>query len=215
MQTILERELAELKLRLIRMCRMVEEMIGDATEAVVTGDRELARRVAGADPAVDEAEMDIEKACMRLLWKQQPLAKDFRELSTILKLITDVERIGDQAADIANLAAEIKNFDFLITHTRLSEMGSLTVDMVAGGVKSYLSEDVRLAAQVVAADDRVDELFAELKREVVRLVREDAGEADDAVLLLMIAKYYERIGDHAVNICEWTDFNSSGVHKKY
>lgn len=213
-RTAFEQDLESVKVKLAGMCRAVEDMIAGATDTLLTRDRARAKEIVDSDPRVDEAEMELEKNCMRLLLKQQPYARDFRTVAGILKVITDIERIGDQAADIAGIVMDLGEGK-LAAETHLAAMGKLAVEMVRGGVDSFLTDDVPLADRTVASDDRMDDLFREVRAEIVRLIEQKAGSADEAVMLLMIAKYYERIGDHAVNVCEWTDYNDSGVHRKY
>lgn len=213
-RTLFEQDLESVKVRLAKMCRAVEDMIAGAAETLKTRDRERAKRIVDSDPQIDEAEMDLEKSCMRLLLREQPFARDFRAVAGILKAITDIERIGDQAADIANITLGLSE-NKLAAETHLEAMGALAVKMVRDSVDSFLAGDVPLADRTVAADDRMDDLFRDVRTEIVGLIKRNAEDADEAVMLLMIAKYYERIGDHAVNVCEWTDYNDSGVHRKY
>lgn len=207
-------EVEKLITKTAEMCRMVEYMLAESASALAKRDIKTARAVIDYDIQVDEAEMDIEKACMRLLLRQQPVACDFREVSCILKMITDIERIGDQAADIASLCMELGESK-LSVETILYDMGKLAVEMVRDSVNSFLHSDTLKAESVVKADDRMDELFGCARKAIVKSITDNPDSAEDEIILLMAAKYYERIGDHAVNVCEWTDYNYSGIHRKY
>ena len=183
-----EEELCELKQSLTSMCLAVERMIEDSIKALVEQDGELARSV---------------------------VARDFREVSTALKLITDIERIGDQAADIAEIVSNLKDEAYIKRLTHTVRMGRLAVRMVHDGVASFINGDEALADETIARDDEMDALFLTVKNELVELIKKDSSNADQAIMFMMIAKYLERIGDHAVNVCEWTKYSETGVHIKY
>ncbi len=210
-----EEELAELKCELVEMCRLTEQMISDAIKALVDRDRELGRSIGSTDKRVDEYEMDIEKKCMRILIRQQPVAKDFREVSTALKMITDIERFGDQAADIGDLVYTMPGETYIKKLTHITAMGELALKMVRESVNSFINNDEALADEVIRLDDDMDELFITVKNELIELIKEDGNNGDQAIELMMVAKYLERIGDHAVNVSEWTKYNETGVHKKF
>ena len=197
------------------MCRLTEEMIENAITALLTRDRELGGRIKDLDKRVDEYEMDIEKRCMRILLRQQPVAKDFRKVSTALKMITDIERFGDQASDIGDIVATMPGEKYIKDLHYIKQMGALAVKMVRGSVDSFIKNNEKLADEIIATDDRMDELFLTVKNELVRLIAQDAKNGDQAIELMMIAKYLERIGDHAVNVAEWTKYNETGVHLKF
>lgn len=209
-----EEELAELKAELVAMCRLTEQMLDDAVLALVKGDRELGKNVGLADKRVDEYETDIEKKCMRILLRQQPVAKDFREVSTALKMITDIERVGDQASDIGELAYSMPG-ETGGGLTVIANMGALAVRMVRESVNSFINNDERLADEVVGLDDELDGMFLAEKKELIELIRKDANNGDRAIELMMAAKYLERIGDHAVNVAEWAKYNETGVRVKF
>ena len=212
---VFEEELADLKRQLVEMCRLTEQMIADAITALVNRDRELGKSIGLTDQRVDEYEMAIEKKCMRILLKQQPVAKDFREVSTALKMITDIERFGDQAADIGDLIYTMPGEAYIKKLTHIPAMGELAVRMVRESVRSFISNDEALADGVIALDDEMDGLFNTVKDELIELIKKDGNNGDQAIELMMIAKYLERIGDHAVNVAEWTKYNETGVHQKY
>ena len=211
---VFEEELTELKTELAEMCRLTEQMISDAITALVKCDRELGKSIGMYDKRVDEYEMAIEKKCMRILLRQQPVAKDFREVSTILKMITDVERFGDQAADIGDIVYTMQGDEYVEKLTHITAMGNLAVKMARESVNSFIGNDEALADEVVALDDRMDELFLTVKSELVELIKKDGKNGDRGIELMMVAKYLERIGDHAVNVAEWTKYNETGVHEK-
>ncbi len=212
---IFEEELAELKKQLVEMCRLTEQMLDDAIVALVNRDGELGKSIAQADKRVDEYEMDIEKRCMRILLKQQPVAKDFREVSTALKMITDIERFGDQASDIGELVYTMPGDKYIKKLEHITAMGNLAVRMVRESVNSFIVCDENLADEVIKLDDKMDELFLTVKNELIELIKKDGKNGDQAIELMMVAKYLERIGDHAVNVAEWTKYNETGVHEKF
>ncbi len=212
---IFEEELAELKTQLVEMCRLTEQMISDAITALVNKDRELGKSIGVMDKRVDEYEMAIEKKCMRILLKQQPVAKDFREVSTALKMITDIERFGDQAADIGELVYSMPGEKYIKELTHTKAMGNLAIKMVRESVNSFINNDAKLADEVITLDDKMDELFDTVKTELIELIKKDGNNGDQGIELMMVAKYLERIGDHAVNVAEWTKYNETGVHQKF
>ena len=211
---IFEEELVNLKTELVEMCRLTEQMIDNAILALVNRDRELGKSIGEMDKRVDEYEMNIEKRCMRILLKQQPVAKDFREVSTALKMITDIERFGDQASDIGDLVYTMPGEKYIKKLHHITTMGNLAVKMVRESVNSFINNDERLADEVIKLDDEMDDLFITVKNELIELIRKDGNNGDQAIELMMVAKYLERIGDHAVNVCEWTKYNETGVHIK-
>ena len=210
-----EEELSTLKKQLVEMCRLTEQMIADAITALVTRDRDLGKSIGQMDKRVDEYEMDIEKKCMRIMLRQQPVAKDFRSVSTALKMITDIERFGDQASDIGELVYSMPGETYIKELTHIPAMGNLAVKMVRDSVSSFINNDLQLAQQVVKADDTMDELFEEVKHELIEYIKKDGNNGEQAITLMMIGKYLERIGDHAVNVAEWTQYNETGVHQKF
>ncbi len=212
---LFEEELSELKTELVEMCRLTEQMINNAITALVNRDRELGKSVGLADKRVDEYEMDIEKRCMRILLRQQPVAKDFREVSTALKMITDIERFGDQASDIGDLVYTMPGDKYIKKLEHITAMGNLAEKMVRESVDSFISNNEALANEVIALDDKMDDLFLTVKKELIELIKKDGANGDQAIELMMVAKYLERIGDHAVNVAEWTKYNETGVHEKF
>ncbi len=210
-----EEEMQALGVELEKMCSLTERMIEDATVALLNGDASLGAGLRETDKRVNEYEMHIEKICMRLLLRQQPVATDFRRISATLKVITDIERFGDQASDIGELVATLSEKPPLFEQTHLEAMGELAIRMVHDSVGAFVQGDETLAGTVIALDDWMDDLFQTVKAELIEGIRLSSACADTALTLLMIAKYYERIGDHAVNVAEWTKFRGSGIHAKY
>ena len=212
---IFEDELSALKNELVEMCRLTETMIDRAITALVHLDRELGKSIGETDKRVDEYEMEIEKRCMRILIRQQPVAKDFREVSTALKMITDIERFGDQASDIGDLVYHMPGDKYIKPLNHLRAMGALALKMVRDSVNSFVQSDASMADEVIHTDDEMDDLFETVKNELILLIKKNAENGDQAIVLMMVAKYLERIGDHAVNVAEWTKYNETGVHVKY
>ena len=213
MRTRFDEQLALLNKELIEMGALCEEVIAVASRALTQGDLVLAEKVAPLDGQIDEKERTIETLCLRLLLQQQPVARDLRQISAALKMITDMERIGDQAEDIAEIVT------FLDGRTAendelLREMARATIGMVTGSVDAYVKRDLALAERVIAEDDVVDDFFDKVKHELIGKIAQDPSDGEYALDLLMIAKYFERIGDHAVNIAEWVIFSVTGEHNK-
>ncbi len=212
---IFEEELEELKAELVSMCRLTEQMLENAITALINKDGELGKNIGLCDKRVDEYEMDIEKKCMRLLLKQQPVAKDFREVSTALKMITDIERFGDQARDIGDLVYTMPKKKHIKDLEHITAMGKLALKMVRESVDSFINKDEEKADGVVRLDDEMDGLFVVVKNELIDLIKKDGENGDQAIELMMVAKYLERIGDHAVNVAEWAKYYETGVHEKF
>ncbi|HPK17228.1 MAG TPA: phosphate signaling complex protein PhoU, partial [Clostridia bacterium] len=207
----LDEQLALLNRELISMGAMCEEVISLAAEALMRCDTAIAARVIPIDGEIDRKERDIETLCLRLLLQQQPVARDLRQISAALKMITDMERIGDQAADIAEIIGYLggRNGNF----GRIGEMAKATIKMVTEAVDAYVKRDVAGAHAVIDYDDVVDDLFVRVKDSLIADIAANPEDGEYALDLLMIAKYFERIGDHAVNIAEWVEFSLTGIHK--
>ncbi|HOA34586.1 MAG: phosphate signaling complex protein PhoU [Clostridiales bacterium] len=215
MRSRFEQQLAELHESLIEMGAMIERGIAQATKALINKDIEAAKHVISSDDAVDSKEKDIESMCLKLLLSQQPVAKDLRQISTALKMITDMERIGDHAADISELCVYMaEDYDDFHLNEYIPEMARTTIKMVTDSIEAYVKKDLVLAESVIATDDIVDNLYLEVKKSLIELIHEDVKKGELAFDLLQIAKYYERIGDHAENIAEWVIFSITGMHKK-
>mgnify|MGYP000767842803 FL=1 len=206
-----DRQLETLHQELIHMGALCEEAISAGVQALLEGDGSMADTAMARERDIDQKERDIEALCMRLLLQQQPVARDLRAISSALKLIGDMERIGDQAADIAEIARHMDGGP-LPAQVHISDMTSAAVKMVTDSVESFVQGDPHMARAVMAYDDVVDRLFDEVKGELTELIRADSRGAGQALDLLMIAKYLERIGDHAVNVAEWVLYAVTGVH---
>ena len=205
-------QLKSLHKGLIEMGEQCESVITMATDALINNNKAGAESVSVLDTDIDHQERDIESLCLKLLLQQQPVASDLRQISAALKMITDMERIGDQAADIAELVKYIDG-DPIINMTKIGDMAKHVIYMVTESVNAYVKKDVTLAQNIIKYDDEVDDLFNEMKNEIIDIIAKKNDDAEKAVDLLMIAKYLERIGDHATNIAEWAVFSVTGVHK--
>ena len=213
MRNRFDEQLYELNREIIEMGAMCEEAIDTASRALTTGNVELAGKVLAEASAIDQMEREIESRCMKLLLHQQPVARDLRLISAALKMITDMERIGDQAEDIAEIVT------FLNGHTMegmemIEEMAQETIEMVTFSVDAFVKKDVSLAKTVIARDDVVDDYFSKVKHGIISLLAENPADGEFALDLLMISKYLERIGDHATNIAEWVIYSVTGTHKE-
>ena len=212
MRNQFDRQLNTLNGELIQMGHMVEQAIEHAIEAMVHQDAEKARQNMEFDSEVDQQEKDIETLCMKLLMKQQPVARDLRLISAALKMITDMERIGDQAADISELALCLVNEKELPMTDRMKQMSQECMLMVMKALEAFVAKDIEMAKKVIARDDVIDAMFDDTKKEVIELIQNHGAGAEVATDLLMVAKYFERIGDHATNIAEWVIFSINGTH---
>ncbi|MBR4944049.1 MAG: phosphate signaling complex protein PhoU [Peptococcaceae bacterium] len=213
MRNRFDEQLFELNKEIIEMGAMCEEALSSAAAALNTGDIRLAESVKANSNLIDQMERDIESRCMKLLLHQQPVARDLRQISAALKMITDMERIGDQAEDIAEIVV------FLNGHTMegmelIDEMARETIKMVTASVDAFVKKDVVLAQSVIDQDDVVDNYFSRIKHDIITLVAENPADGEFALDLLMISKYFERIGDHATNIAEWVIYSVTGTHKE-
>lgn len=206
-----EEQLEELHKEVTEMGDLCEQAISLAASVLLGGNAEEAKKVFGKDALIDRKEREIEDLCMRLFLHQQPVARDLRSVSAALKMVSDMERIGDQASDIAELSRWIKDDSFM-NKVSLGEMAKATKQMVVDSVEAFVKNDEDLVKQVIKADDRVDALFDQVKEEIVGLIKEKGIDAKESLDLLMAAKYFERIGDHAVNIAEWVEYSITGVH---
>lgn len=212
MRNRFDTQLELLNEQLIHMGELCETAIENATKALEDRDLKLARKVIVADDEIDHQEKDIENLCMRLLLQQQPVARDLRQISAALKMITDMERIGDQAADIADIVMTVQ-FEENQSLRDIRLMAKDTAKMVRSSVSAYVQKDLELVRKVLKADDEVDEMFVKIKKELIELIaKHENVYADQAIDLIMITKYLERIGDHATNIAEWVEFSITGTH---
>ncbi len=212
MRNRFDEQLERLHVELIQMGALCEDGISAAAEALLKGDAALARSAVETEREIDRKEREVEDLCLKLLLHQQPVARDLREISAALKMISDLERIGDQAADIAELAAYIRLPMGVSDRLHIADMARAVIAMVTDSVDSFVKRDLELARAVCAADDRVDGLFGQVKRELIALIAQDAAYGEQGLDLLMVAKYLERIGDHATNVAEWVEYSLTGEH---
>ena len=213
MRNRFDEQLFELNREIIEMGAMCEEAIAMAAKALRTGDMELAHKVKENGSNIDQKERDIESRCMKLLLHQQPVARDLRQISAALKMITDMERIGDQAEDIAEIILFLKGHTMDDVET-IEGMARETIKMVTESIDAFVKKDVALAESVLSYDDVVDDYFDKMKCDIIKLIAENPTDGEFALDLLMISKYFERIGDHATNIAEWVIYSVTGVHKE-
>ena len=197
--------------QLTHMGELCETAIAKVTQALNDGSTEQAQVVIKEDEEIDQIEKDIERLCLKLLLQQQPVARDLREVSAALKMISDMERIGDQASDIADLSKFIEENHVQIPEL-IGKMAEMTVGMVTESVDAFVKRDLDLCRKVIDDDDQVDDAFNRIKEELAELMYQNL-DAKAGLDLLMTAKYMERIGDHATNIAEWVEFSITGVHK--
>ena len=202
-----DEQLNELGKEMQAMGMMVEESIQKAIEALLRQDVELAKSVMEADALVDQKQKEIETICFTLLMQQQPVASDLRTISAALKMVTDMERIGDHAADISEMTVHLAHEPYIKNLDHIRQMASETMWMLIQSIEAYVEKDVKKANGVIAHDDIVDRLFAETKEELIELIHKDKNNGEQATDLLMVAKYFERIGDHATNLAEWVIFS--------
>ncbi|NLP33761.1 MAG: phosphate signaling complex protein PhoU [Clostridiales bacterium] len=205
-----EHELQLLKDNLMEMGLLIEDAIEKCMYAFKTQDEALAKEIILGDRNINDIEKTIEARCLSLILKQQPVARDLRIVTTALKVVTDMERIGDHAADIAELTIREKREPIYNLAKHIPEMAKETKRMVHDALSAFIDVDVEEAREVMKRDDIVDNLFDMVKEEVITILRDNTGNEDQCVDILMIAKYFERIGDHAVNVCEWTEFHETG-----
>lgn len=206
-------QLKQLNDDVIEMGNMIERAIEMAVYALVAQDKEKAKQTIAFDMDIDHMERDIEALCMKLLLQQQPVARDLRQISSALKLITDMERIGDQAADIAELSLQLGDVSYVENLDLIQKMANETMSMVVRGTEAFVTKDMEVAREVINNDDVVDDLFDQVKNYLIRLIQENHEKSFQAADLLMVAKYFERIGDHATNIAEWVIYSITGRHE--
>ncbi|MCL2030413.1 MAG: phosphate signaling complex protein PhoU [Oscillospiraceae bacterium] len=199
---------------LIEMGALIEKAIALAIDALEKQNTALARQAVAFDAEIDQKEKDIEALCLKLLLQQQPIAKDLRLVSAALKMITDMERIGDQAADISEITLYLAGTPYINKLEHIPQMAEATAKMVTDSIDAFVKKDLALANAVIESDDIVDELFIRVRRDLIQLTRADGENGEQAMDLQMIAKYFERIGDHAVNIAGWVVFSITGKHNK-
>ncbi len=214
LRTRFERDLEKLKIDLNKMTHLVVTAIEDCVTAFKTQDKELATEIINQDKLINDCERSIEARCLSLILKQQPIAGDLRNVSTALKIVTDLERIGDQSADIAAIIIELEGRAVFKMVEHIPNMASIAKKMVRGAVDAFNEQDLELAREIKKYDEELDKNFDIVKTELSDIMKESPENTDLCINFLMIAKYLERIGDHAANICEWVEFNKTGKLNK-
>lgn len=212
MRNQFDTQLGQLHTGLIEMGALCERSIANAAKALLEGNIQLAANAIALDDEIDQKERKIEGLCLKLLLQQQPVAGDLRQVSSALKMITDLERIGDQAADISEIV-KLENITASDNTLHIADMAEATIKMVTDSIDAYVGCNLTLAHSVIEYDDVVDEYFNRVKSELIELIGREPKKGEYAVDLLMIAKYFERIGDHAANVAEWVEFSITGIHK--
>lgn len=213
MRSHFDEQLVLLNQEMTRMGALCEEVIALVSKALSSEDKSMVKQVRALDREIDQMERDVESLCLKLILQQQPVARDLRQISAALKMITDIERIGDQAEDIAEIISFLSG-QHIPAHTQIHEMAKATSKMVTDSVDAYVKQDYALAEAVIHYDDIVDNCFNEVKQHLIEVIAKNPAEGESALDLLMIAKYFERIGDHASNIAEWVQFSITGQHSE-
>lgn len=214
MRNRFDRQLKELNNEMIEMGAMIEAAIEKAVSALVNQDVEKAKEAVKGDDIINHQEKNIENLCLKLLLQQQPVARDLRQISAALKMVTDMERIGDHAADISEITIALASQPYVKKLEHIQEMAKETMQMIVKAVDAFVEKDKEKAIAVMEQDDVVDDLFDTVKKELIGLIHENPENGEQAADLLMVAKYFERIGDHATNISEWVVFSITGIHKE-
>lgn len=213
MRSRFDGQLAQLNREMIEMGALCEEIISMVSDALTQWDDKLNEHIMPVANAIDQKERDIEALCLKMLLQQQPVAKDLRVISAALKMITDMERIGDQAEDIAEIITYLDGRTVTELH-QIRQMANATIRMVTESVDAYVKQDIALAQAAIAHDDIVDQFFDEMKHLLIEWISKKPEHGEFALDLLMICKYFERIGDHATNIAEWVIFSVTGTHEE-
>ena len=209
---LFDSELAELNSEMIEMGSLIEQAIESAIQALIHQDVEIARKTIADDETVDAQERKIEALCLKLLMQQQPVARDLRTISSALKMITDMERVGDHAADISEIILMMDGKPYIKDLEHIKAMAKETTYMLNSSIDAFVHKDQMLAANVITHDDVVDELYCSVKKKLIGLIHQNPENGEQAMDLMSIAKYFERIGDHATNIAEWVIFSITGKH---
>lgn len=215
MRNKFDKQMEMLNDELIEMGSLIEQAIEMAINALVNQNEEKASQAIAFDEEINRQEKEIENLCLKLLLQQQPVAKDLRLISSALKMITDMERIGDQAADISEITISMSQRPYTRKFENIQKMAKETTVMVVKSIDAFVKKDITLAKEVLAQDDVVDELFERIKKDLIMLIKENVENGEQAADLLLIGKYFERIGDHATNIAEWVIFSITGKHNEY
>ena len=217
MRTKFDEQLRQLGMEMTHMGNLIEKNIQDAVQALLSQDTETARRIMAEDELVDQEQKKIENICFQLLIQQQPVARDLRTITAALKMVTDMERIGDHAADISELTIAMAAVPYPLRGENIRKMAGETIVMLLDAVNSYVNKDIEKAHSVIAHDDIVDNYFVKVKADLIEVIRENPEYGEHAADLLLVNKYLERIGDHATNIAEWVIFalNCNGEANEY
>ncbi|MBO5171252.1 MAG: phosphate signaling complex protein PhoU [Oscillospiraceae bacterium] len=210
MRTKFDEQLRQLGMKMTHMGNLIEKNIQDAVQALLSQDTETARRIMAEDELVDQEQKKIENICFQLLIQQQPVARDLRTITAALKMVTDMERIGDHAADISELTIAMAAVPYPLRGENIRKMAGETIVMLLDAVNSYVNKDIEKAHTVIAHDDIVDNYFVKVKADLIEVIRENPEYGEHAADLLLVNKYLERIGDHATNIAEWVIFALNG-----
>ena len=213
MRSKFHEQLTLLNNTLIEMGEIVEKTIGEAIVALETQDIELAQKIIASDDIIDDKEEEIESLCLKIILQQQPVASDLRLVSAAMKIITDLERIGDHATDISEMTILLTGKQFITKLLHIMQMAEATRKMLTESIAAFVNKDLNLARSVISFDDTVDNLFLRVRNDLIELINDNAANGDQALDLVMIAKYFERIGDHATNIAEWVVFSLTGTYK--
>ena len=203
MRSKFDEQLAELNREMSEMGRMIVQSITMAIEALTDKDEKRAKSIMEGDVEVDHEQKKIETICFNLLIQQQPVARDLRTVTAAMKMVTDMERIGDHAADISEITIFMGKNSYIEKLKHIREMASETVLMLNHSIEAYVERNQEKAKEVIEHDDIVDSLFDDVKRDIIQLIQKNPEDGQEATDLLMVAKYFERIGDHATNIAEW------------
>ena len=213
MRNRFDEQLSQLNKEIISMGSMIEQSIETAVDALIHQDVKKAQKAMDGDKEIDHQEKEIENLCLRLLLQQQPVARDLRVISAALKMITDMERIGDHAVDLSELTVVMAGQPYMKKLEHIEQMAKETMVMLISSLEAYVNKNLEQAREVIEHDDIVDDLFVRVKTELIDLIHQNADNGEQAADLLMAAKYFERIGDHATNIAEWVIFSITGKHK--
>ena len=215
MRNSFDMQLRKLNNELIEMGSLIETAIARAYKGLINQNIEIAKENVEFDREIDQKEKEVENICLKLLLQQQPVASDLRLISSAIKKITYMERIGDQAADISELTILMSKTQYIKRLDHIEQMAKATIEMVTTSVDAFVKRDLELARSVFARDDIVDNLFVTIKNDLIELIREDVNNGEQAIDLIMVAKYFERIGDHAVNLADWVIFSIVGHHEEH
>lgn len=214
MRNRFDQQLEQLNEDLIELGALCKEAVADAMTALLESDRQARQKTFLTEYEIDHKERDIERLCMKLLLRQQPVARDLRTISAALKMISDMERIGDQASDIADIVKHLEGSD-IMQYVHIQQMAEAAMHMLTGSIDSFVKKDLLLARKVMKEDDLVDDLFHQVKCDLIQVIAAHPELGEQCIDALMIGKYFERIGDHVVNIAEWVEYSVTGIHKAH